>query len=80
MERTSKSPPSTKGLPKSAKLSIKPNKNALAIPGRMRGSETVLKTCQLEARRVCEASSIEGLTLSTTPINTKNAMGVKARV
>ena len=64
------------GLPKSAILSIKPSKNALASPGRINGNDTVLKTCQRDARSVCAASSIEGLTPSTTPMSTKNAMGV----
>ena len=59
---------------------MKPNKNAFAIPGLINGKVTVLKTCHLEALNVCEASSIEGLTLSTTPIKTKNAIGVKASV
>ena len=80
VDRTSNSPPKTKGFPKSAKLSIKPRRKALAIPGRMRGKETVLKTCHLLARSVWEASSIEGLILSTTPIKTKKAIGVKANV
>ena len=59
---------------------MNPNKKALAIPGRINGKETVLNTCHFEARRVCDASSIDGLTLSTTPIKTKNEIGVKARV
>ena len=50
------------------------------MPGLIRGRVTVLKTCHLEALNVCEASSIDGLTLSTTPIKTKNAIGVKASV
>ena len=80
VDKTSYSAPSTKGLPKSAKLSIKPSKNAFAIPGLINGKVTVLKTCHLEALNVWEASSIDGLTLSTTPIKTKNAIGVKASV
>ena len=59
---------------------MKPTRNAFARPGRISGNETVVKVRQLLARRVCEASSIEGLTPSTTPIRTRKAMGVKASV
>ena len=61
VDKTSKLPPSTSGFPKSDKLSTKPNKKVLVIPGRMSGQVTVLKLCQCEARSVCEASSSVGL-------------------
>ena len=38
-------PPRTSGFPKSAMLSIKQSKKAFAKPGRIRGSDTVLKVC-----------------------------------
>ena len=59
---------------------MKPSRNAFAIPGLINGKVTVLKTCHLDALNVWDASSIDGLTLSTTPIKTKKAIGVKARV
>jgi hypothetical protein len=77
VESTWKLPPRTSGLPKSAMLSMKPRRNALARPGRISGSETVVKVCQREARSVCDASSSDGLTPSTTPIMTRKAIGVK---
>ena len=80
VDSTSKLPPSTSGLPKSAMLSMKPSRKALARPGRISGSETVQKVCQRLARRVCAASSIDGLTPSTTPISTRKAIGVKASI
>ena len=80
VESTSKLPPKTNGFPKSAILSMKPNKNAFANPGLMSGNETVLNTCHLDALNVCAASSIEGDTPSTTPIRTRNAIGVNANV
>ena len=61
-------------------LSMKPSRKALARPGRISGSETVRNVCQRLARSVCEASSIDGLTPSTTPISTRKAIGVKARI
>ena len=78
VDSTSKLPPSTSGLPKSAMLSMKPSRKALARPGRISGSDTVRKVCQRPARSVCAASSIDGLTPSTTPISTRKAIGVKA--
>ncbi len=59
---------------------MKPSRKALARPGRISGSDTVVKVCQLLARSVCAASSIDGLTPSTTPIRTRNAIGVKASI
>ena len=61
-------------------LSIKASKNALANPGRIRGKDTMTKVFQRPARNVWEASSIDGLTPSTTPISTKKEIGVKDRV
>ena len=55
---------------------MNPSKNALAIPGRI----NVQKVSQVFARKVWAASSIEGLMPSTTPISTRNAIGVKAIV
>ena len=80
VESTSKLPLSTSGLPKSAIDSMKPSRKALARPGRISGRVTVTKVCQRPARSVCAASSIDGLTPSTTPISTRKAIGVKARV
>ena len=77
VDSTLKLPPNTKGLPKSAMLSIKPSKKAFANPGRISGQVTVRKVCQALAFRVCAASSSEGLMASTTPIKTKKAIGVK---
>ena len=45
----------------------------------MSGSDTVVNVRHWPARKVCAASSSEGLTPSTTPIRTRNATGVKAR-
>ena len=59
---------------------MKPSRKALARPGRISGSDTVVKVVQASARRVCAASSIDGLTPSTTPISTRKAIGVKASV
>ena len=39
----------------------------------------VAKVVQLLARRVCEASSSDGLIPCTTPIKTRKAIGVKSR-
>jgi len=77
---TLKLPPNTIGLPKSAMLSMKLSRKALARPGRISGRVTVAKVCMGEARSVCAASSTEGLTPSTTPMITRKAMGVKASV
>ena len=60
-------------------LSMKPSRKALARPGRISGRETVRKVVQRSARRVCAASSSDGLMPSTTPISTRKAIGVKAR-
>ncbi|MOA24544.1 hypothetical protein D3C78_1452240 [compost metagenome] len=79
VDRTPWVPPSTSGLPKSAMLSMKPIRKALARPGFISGSDTRQKVRQRSARSVCEASSIDGLTPSTTPISTRNEMGVKER-
>ena len=46
----------------------------------MSGSDTSAKVRQRSARRVCAASSIEGLMPSTTPMRTRKAMGVKASI
>ena len=78
VDKTLKLPPSTSGLPKSAMLSMKPSKKALARPGRISGQVTVLNVTQLLARKVCEASSMAGLMASTTPMSTMKLMGVKA--
>ena len=51
VDSTSKLPPSTSGLPKSAMLSMKPSRKALARPGRISGSDTVQKVCQRLARK-----------------------------
>ena len=60
-------------------LSMKPDQEGVGEPGRISGSDTVVKVAQRSARRVCEASSSVGLTPSTTPISTRNATGVKAK-
>ena len=57
-------------------LSMKPSRKALASPGRISGQVTVLKVSQRLARSVCAASSSDGLMASTTPISTRNAIGV----
>ena len=59
---------------------MKPSKNAFAKPGLINGKVTVLKLVHRSARSVWDASSRLGDTLSTTPIKTKNAIGVKANV
>jgi hypothetical protein len=61
-------------------LSMNPSRNALAKPGLINGKVTVLKVVHRSARSVWDASSRLGETLSTTPINTKNAIGVNANV
>ena len=66
------------GLPKSAMLSMKPTRNALARPGLSNGSVTVMKVCRRLARRVCAASSREGLMPCTTPRMIMKEIGVKA--
>ena len=39
-----------------------------------------MKVVQASARRVCAASSSDGLMPSTTPIRTRKAIGVKASI
>ena len=77
VDSTPPEPPRTSGLPKSAIDSMKPIRNALASPGAISGSDTLRKVRQRSARRVWLASSIDGLTPSTTPISTRNEIGVK---
>src|SRR5438477_6980220 len=76
VDNTSKLPPRTSGLPKSARLSTKPRRKALARPGRISGKEIVENVVHGLARKVCEASSRVGLTPSTTPISKRKAVGV----
>ena len=64
-------PPSKIGLPKSARLSMKTIRNALAIPGAINGSVMVAKVCIGEARRVCAASSSDELIPSAMPTRTR---------
>ena len=59
---------------------MNPNKNAFAKPGRISGKDTVQNVCHRDALRVWDASSFEGLIPSTTPINTRNAIGVYAKI
>ena len=66
------------GLPKSAMLSIKPTKNALAKPGASNGKVMVMKVFMRLARSVCAASSSDGLMPCTTPRMIMNEIGVKA--
>ena len=68
------------GLPKSATDSMNEIRNALAMPGRINGSDTSTNVRQRSARNVCAASSIDGDTPSTTPISTRNAIGVNAKI
>ena len=80
VDSTACEPPRMIGLPKSAMLSMKPTRKALAKPGLSSGSVTVAKVCQREARSVCAASSIDGLTPCTTPRKIMKAIGVKANI
>ena len=80
VDSTAYCPPTMMGLPKSAMLSMKPTKNALARPGLSRGKVTVQKVCMRLARRVCAASSMLGLTPCTTPRMIMKAIGVKANI
>ena len=73
-------PPTTTGLPKSAMLSMKPTRKALVRPGFISGSVTVVNVFQREARKVCAASSTEGLMPCTTPRRIMNAIGVNANI
>ena len=62
VDKTENWPPKIMGLPKSAMLSMKPTKKALAKPGLSSGRVMCQKVCMRVARNVCEASSKEGLT------------------
>ncbi len=73
-------PPTMIGLPKSAMLSMKPTRKALASPGFISGSVTVVKVFRREARSVCAASSMLGLMPCTTPRMIMKAIGVKANI
>ena len=72
-------PPTTTGLPKSAMLSMKPTRKALARPGLSSGSVTVKKARRRSARSICAASSRLGAMPCTTPRMIMKAMGVKAK-
>ena len=78
VDSTLKLPPITSGLAKSAMLSMKPIRKALARPGRISGQVTVRKVYQGLARSVCDASSRLGATPCSTPSSTSIAIGVKA--
>ena len=78
VDKTANCPPTTTGLPKSAMLSMKPTKKALARPGLSSGRVMVKKVCLRLARRVCAASSRLGATPCTTPRMIMKAIGVKA--
>ena len=80
VDSTAYCPPKMIGLPKSAMLSMKPTKKALAKPGLSSGSVTVQKVCMRLARKVCAASSRLGLTPCTTPRMIMKAIGVKANI
>ena len=68
------------GLPKSAMLSMKPTRKALARPGRISGSVIVEEGARAgSARSVCAASSSAGATPSTTPRTIMKAIGVNAK-
>ena len=62
VDSTLKLPPITSGLAKSAMLSMNEIRKALASPGRINGQVTVRNVRQRLARRVCDASSMLGLT------------------
>ena len=78
VESTENEPPTTIGLPKSAMLSMKPTRNALARPGASSGSVMVRKVVRRSARSVCAASSSDGPMPATTPRTIMNAIGVNA--
>ena len=80
VDSTENWPPTTIGLPKSAMLSMKPTKKALARPGLSSGRVMVRKVLRVSARRVCAASSRLGETPCTTPRMIMKATGVKAKV
>jgi hypothetical protein len=73
-------PPTPMGLPKSAMLSMKPTRNALANSGFISGSVTVVKVRRWLARSVCAASSVRGEMPCTTPRVIMKAIGVKANI
>jgi hypothetical protein len=79
VESTENWPPTTIGLPKSAMLSMKPTKKALARPGLSSGSVTVRKVVRRSARSVCAASSSDGPMPATTPRMIMKAIGVNAK-
>ena len=79
VDSTSKLPPSTSGLPKSARLSMKPSRKALARPGRISGSEHGAEGLPAIGAQRLRGFLHRGLTPSTTPISTRKAIGVKAR-
>ena len=80
VDRTEYEPPRMMGLPKSAMLSMKPTRKALARPGLSSGSVTVMKVRMREARSVCAASSRLGAMPCTTPRMIRKAIGVKANI
>ena len=78
VDSTVKLPPITSGLAKSAMLSMKPIRNALARPGRINGHVIVRNVYQGPARSVCDASSRLGATPCSTPSSTSMEIGVNA--
>ena len=80
VDSTEYCPPTTIGLPKSAMLSMKPTRKALARPGLSKGSVMVKKVRRRSARNVCAASSRLGATPCTTPRMIMKAIGVKANI
>ena len=78
VDSTLKLPPITSGLAKSAMLSMKPIRKALARPGRISGQVTVRNVYHELARKVCDASSRLGATPCSTPSSTSIAIGVNA--
>ena len=79
VDSTANGPPTTIGLPKSAMLSMKPIRKAFARPGLSSGSVIVKKVVRRLARKVCAASSSDGLMPATTPRMIMKAIGVKAK-
>ena len=75
---TENCPPTTTGLPKSAMLSMKPTRKALASPGFKSGRVMVKKVFLRSARRIRAASSRLGASPCTTPRMIMKAIGVKA--
>ena len=78
VESTENWPPTTIGLPKSAMLSMKPTRKAFASPGFSSGSVIVKNVVRRSARKVCAASSSDGLMPATTPRTIMKAIGVNA--